>query len=753
MVAASPKIRARYELRALNPEEALRWYDQVHRTIEQLVLRNAVIDKTTLGSSLTVAGNGDVGSPTAVSSSGANETAGALLVKAQGMQHWRVTFGYAFEGALRLYATADDCPHDTSGVLVDVAADAKKPDLKTCLERVDKLDSATKLTICAKVSEDDIREYADDKEYWSQLGQALSELISSEQWQLFCSALPTLLDAPEEAEPPRRAASRRRIADFPLAVVDLSDLDSDDSLHLSEATADDVAHITIKSDGRSLLMRAESLAVTAVWHTRLQGLWHDAASNLQALQRLPDSALVAGFDSAGAGDPALGRTRTAVESDRSRIVEEIFQHRIGPVVGSKLEWPKHIADHVQPVIEQAEHLLDEMALGLLQAAPRKDVANWWVTTFYSRFMEMLRWFSKRVPPVSDGIQEYDINDAIAIIHWCKQFRERCGTMGIGPDVFETDLTEHGVYQALSNAHMPSYRGQLQKKNGSLGWSTRYYALRDGCLRYFSSELMEHEHGCYPCEMITSAHINTSDKSGRTFSITGAGKMTELYAASSDEALVWVERINKAKDVAAAMERMAAARTCFEVEAFDSHREVAIAEVHKDCNQLFDAALQEFGGSNKSASMMRFTEAADLLVDQLELRVHRIPDDRSDVTEFFVGTYHTYISSHILALVAPELSNWKARDVCQFLFWARQYDKAVGVLQSKPIGKPLALATQWDNAVPGFASHQLPTYAGWIQQQYRSDRSWNRVWIIIENSVARSYSDEAAHHILGTMVLA
>eukprot|EP01043_Picozoa_sp_COSAG02_P024401 COSAG02_NODE_1332_length_13211_cov_14.766397_2_plen_1472_part_00 len=760
VAAASAKVRARYELRALNPEDALRWYDQLDRTVQQLVLRSAVIDKTAGESSLTVAASGDVGSPETTASSGAREAAGTLIVKAQGSQHWRVTFGYAFEGALRLYAAEGDCPHDTSGALVDVAADAQQPDLKTCLERLDTLASATKSTICANVSADDIREFADDEEYWSQLGQTLSDLISSEQWQLFCSALPTLLDSPEEADPPRHSRSRRRIVDFPLAVVDLSILDSDDSIHLTEAEADDVAHITIKSEGRALRVRGESLAATTVWHTRLQGIWHDAAGNLLALQRLPNSVLISGFDSAGAGDPALGRSRTTVESDRSRTVEEIFERRIGPVVGGKewvgskkaVEWPKHIADHVQPVIEQAEHLLDEMALGLVQAASRQDVADWWVTTFYSRFMDMLRGFSTRTPPVSGDIQAYDTNDAIAIIHWCKQFRERCDAIGIDPDVFETDPTEHGVYQALSNAHMPSYRGQLHKKNASLGWSKRYYALGDGCLRYFSSELMEQEHGCIPGEMITFAQIDTSDKSGRTFSITGAGKLTELYAASSDEALVWVERINKARDAAAAMERMAAARTCFEVEVFDGHREVGVAKVHKDCNEMFDAALRDVGGANNSSSMMRFTEAADLLVDQLEVRVQRIPDDRPDVTEFFVGQYHTYISKHMLALVAPELSEWKARDVCHFLFWARRYDKAIGMLHSGPMEQPLAAATQWDDVLPGFTSHQLPKYTGWIQQQYKSDRSWNRVWLIIEDSVARWYSDEGAHHILGTMVL-
>ena len=123
VVAASAKIRPRYELRALNPEEASRWYDQLDRTVQQLALRSAVIDKTIGASSATVT---DVGSLGAAASSGAHKTAGTLLLKAQGSHHWRIMFGYAFEGALRLYATEADCPHDTRGALVD----AVEPDLK-----------------------------------------------------------------------------------------------------------------------------------------------------------------------------------------------------------------------------------------------------------------------------------------------------------------------------------------------------------------------------------------------------------------------------------------------------------------------------------------------------------------------------------------------------------------------------------------------------------------------------------------------
>ena len=750
VAAASDKIRSRYELRAVNPEEALRWYDQLDRTVQQLALRSAVIQKSVARNLVTVTDSGGAASA---------GVAGTLLVKSQGMQHWRSMFGYAFEGALRLYAAEADCPHDTSGSWVDVATDVPEPDLKSCLERLGKLDSTVTATICANVTVGDVREYGTDEEYWRQLGQSLGA-VSSEQWQLFCAALPTLLDVPAEAETPRGSGVPWRKEDLPLAVVDLSILDSSESIELHEAGAADVAHIAIKSDGIAIHVRAVVASATVVWHTRLRQLWDDATSpaGLLALSKLPESRLVAGFDRSGAGDPALGRTQAAVQGDRNATVDEIFVHEVGRVVGSKVDWPtvcNHIADHVQPVIGQTERLMDEMALGLLQAASRQDVAGWWVAAFYSRFIDMLHGFSSRTAPVSGDTQAYDINDAIAIIHWCKQFSERCGAMGIDSDAFDADPTEHGVYQALSNAHMPSYRGELQRPNATFGWNTRYFNLSDGYLRYFSSESMEHEHNCIPGEMITAAEIDTADTSGRRFSITWAGKLTALYAASSDEAQIWVERINKARDAAAAMERFAAARTCFEVESFDFHREVGRAKVRKDCSDPFDAAARDLSGSDNSVLlMMRLMEAADLLIEQLGVRVERIPADRSDVKQFFVELYHECISERIFAGVSPELSKLKARDVCHFLFWTRHYDKAIGLLQSGPMTQhPLAAATAWDDALPGFTTHRLPMYSGWVQQQYNADRSWSRVWFTIEDSVARWYSDETAHHILGTMVLA
>ena len=64
--------------------------------------------------------------------------------------------------------------------------------------------------------------------------------------------------------------TQTQTTDFPLAVVDLSILESRDSIQLDEAHTDDVAHIIIKSDGRALGVKAESRAATVAWHTRLQ---------------------------------------------------------------------------------------------------------------------------------------------------------------------------------------------------------------------------------------------------------------------------------------------------------------------------------------------------------------------------------------------------------------------------------------------------------------------------------------------------
>jgi hypothetical protein len=686
VAAASQKIRPRYELRALNPEEAARWYDQLDRTVQQLTLRNAVVGKS--------AGSGIAATPrtAARDATGTTQTAGNLLVQAQGMQHWRNAFGYAFEAALRLYATDADCPFDTSKALVDVTA-----------------------------------------------GITLEE------------------DTPAEADPPGAVTSPRPARlDCPLAVIDLSVLESIKNIELCEPHGvGDFVHVIIKSGGRVIRLRAaDSSAATVAWHTSLQQLWREAGDNMLALQKLPASVLVAQFDASAAGAPDLGRTRTTVESERNAIVAGIFKHKIGSKVGNETDWVGNVAEHVQSVIEQAEHLMDEMALGLVQAGSRQDVSDWWVTTFYSTFMEMLRGFGARASSASGNSEEtFSTNDAIAIIHWCKQFSERCVAMGLDTDVFETDPTKHGVYQALVDAHMPSYRGHLKKKNANLGWSKRYYALRDGSLRYFTSELMEYEHGCIPGEMITTAQVEAkSDSSGRTFSITWAGKHTELYAASSAEALLWVNRISEARDAAAAMERMAASRTCFEVESFDGHKEIGKAKVQTDCDLLFSNALLNLEGSTKGAQMMRFADAADLLVEQLEVRVERIPDYRTDVKEFFVLQYHTYISEKILRLASPELHEWQARGVSHFLFWARKFDRTIGSMLKEPLQQPLAAAEAWNDALPGFTTHQLPSYAGEVLQQYKSDRSWNKVWLVIEDMAARWFNDETAQEMVGSMQL-
>lgn len=484
-----------------------------------------------------------------------------------------------------------------------------------------------------------------------------------------------------------------------------------------------------------------------------------------------------------------------LKRDRATIVDERFEHAFAEICAdhltSKARWEENVAANIQRAIRQADWLMDELALGLAQTAQRKDIAEWYTQQFHAHFLRMLLSFGSRLAPsrlVTGSEQVVPSNvhdnlsttDAMAIIGWCNRFAPRCSAMGLPVDsIFDENPTQTGVFQALLNAHTPSYRGYLKKKaSESLSsnvminkWQRRWFELSNGSLRYYKSNAAVTERGCIPGVMITEVTINST-----VISLTWAGHTTELSADNAAEAHVWYERLVKTREAAVAMEQLAS-QDCFEVEAFDGQRRIALHTIAKDCAQHFAVAEQkvqdqlnsgeaavrpwsparstqaspaldssavvrslDFDGSDggddvldASVRATLYMDAVNVLLRQLEVRVARIPLERVDVRSFYTLEYHRAVCEHMFAV--RDLSRWSARHVCKLIFWARAYDNAIAELLGRHLlasETPLATFHPWEHELPGFASHPLPHWEGWLVKQRRSNHKWERRFVVITN---------------------
>ena len=361
-----------------------------------------------------------------------------------------------------------------------------------------------------------------------------------------------------------------------------------------------------------------------------------------------------------------------------------------------------------------------------------------------------------------ALDELQTADAMAIIGWCRRFKQRCVGMRIPDGLFQEDPTDSGLYRGLVNAHMPSYQGFLKKKGGyhsgsaavSLGfngWQKRYFCLNNAILSYYKTKQMLGERGSIPAEEITALEMN-----GQTIKITESGRVLELNAPSPEEATVWYDRLTKARAAARAMEQLSSATTtCIEVQAFDAQQQVAAHSIARDCQERFDEANEKLAlhrlnhegaepGSNSDESSSElqaelFMQAADALLEACSDRLRRVPTDRGDVKTFYALQYHHNISRHMRTIRGLEL--WPAVSVYRLMFWAREHDQTIARLIGRlltVVDKPLARSAEWESDLPGFSKCPLPRFSGLLKRQRWEDHEWEENYVVIENMCVTWY---------------
>jgi hypothetical protein len=472
-----------------------------------------------------------------------------------------------------------------------------------------------------------------------------------------------------------------------------------------------------------------------------------------------------------------------VASERARYVEEKFQSAFQQVEPEQdaQRWYEWIADEPQAVIRQADNLMEELALGTAQAGRHTEIVEWYANEFYKRFRlmlrafgigvgEMLRTTSEAIAAIeadeagldssvasSLALGELQTADAMAIIGWCRRFKQRCVGMRIPDGLFDEDPTDSGVCRGLVTAHMPSYQGFLKKKGGyhsggtSMGfngWQKRYFCLTNATLSYYKTKQMLGERGSIPAEVITALEVT-----GRTIKITESGRVLELFAPSLDEANVWHDRLAKARAAARAMEQLtSASATCIEAQAFDGQQQVAVHSVARDCQELFEAAeealqlqllnLDTEEGDTAAMRARYYMEAADALLEACSDRLRRVPSDRGDVKTFYALEYHKNISHYMTTIKG--LRSWPTVSVCQLMFWAREHDQAIARLIGRiltVVDKPLARNAEWEQDLPGFSKHALPRFSGWLTRQRWEDHEWEENYVVVENMCMTWYETE------------
>ena len=320
-------------------------------------------------------------------------------------------------------------------------------------------------------------------------------------------------------------------------------------------------------------------------------------------------------------------------------------------------------------------------------------------------------------------------------------------VGIPDGLFEEDPTDSGIFRGLVAAHMPSYQGYMKKKGSGTSsslvyaWQKRYFCLTNGVLSYYKTKQMAEqqmgERGSIPAEVITELWSE-----GRTVKVTESGRVLELYASDEHEASVWMDRLQKARDAALAMDLLTRAHaTPFEVQAFDGQQQVAVHSVARDCQELFQAAneslhLQQLSSSTEEASASQaklYMDTSDALLEALEDRLRRVPVDRVDVKTFYALEYHKNIGQNMSTVSG--LREWPTVSVCRLMFWAREHDQAIARTIGRMLTsgeKPLAQNDVWESVLPGFSKHALPRFNGWLTRQRWEDHEWESNYVVVEN---------------------
>ena len=575
-----------------------------------------------------------------------------------------------------------------------------------------------------------------------------------------------------------------------LLSINLAELIGIETIELSAGT--NHQQITIRHDEHGTYRLRPTSGTLERWYQQLHRVWMEAVSLLNTpkydhCMRVSEtvSKLVFEYNQAaemfeGSWTPGERRDKQ-VAVERAKYVEAKFRRAFAKVQPEQdpSRWSEWIANEPQGVISQADELMEELALGMAQAGSHHEIANWYATEFYKRFRLMLQAFGIRVGEnikrstsealaaieadegglnssiaSSVALSELVTTDAMAIIGWCRGFSQRCFGMRIPAGLFEEDPTDSGIFRGLVNAHMPSYQGYLKKKttsgtSGLVGaWQKRYFCLTNGILSYYKTKQMAEqqmgERGSIPAEVITELWSE-----GRTVKVTESGRVLELYASEEHEATVWMDRLQKARDAALAMDQLTRAHaTPFEVQAFDGQQQVAVHSVARDCQELFEAAneslqLQLLSSTTEEASGLKaklYMDTSDALLEALEGRLRRVPGDRVDVKTFYALEYHRNIGQNMSTVCG--LWEWPTVGVCRLMFWAREHDQTIARTIGRMLTggeKPLAQNEVWERDLPGFSKHALPRFNGWLTRQRWEDHEWETNYVVVENLRLTWYS--------------
>lgn len=559
-----------------------------------------------------------------------------------------------------------------------------------------------------------------------------------------------------------------------------------------------VAHyqqITLRHEELGVFRLRQTSGTLELWYKQLQRVWLEFVALLGTPKydhwikmSQTTSKLVLEYKERakldGSWTPGARRDKQ-VAIERSRYVEAKFQkafHRVHPEQ-DPTRWYEWIASEPQAVIKQADRLMEELAVGMAQAGRNSEVIEWYANEFYKRFRLMLRAFGIGVgeglrttseamavidsdeaglnSSVASSVALDDLQtaDAIAIIGWCRRFKQRCIGMRIPDGLFDEDPTDSGLFRGLVNAHMPSYQGFLKKKGGYSsggatatigfnGWQQRYFCLKNAVLSYYKTTQMHGERGRIPAEEINKVEIE-----GQDIKIYESGRVLELRAPSLEEANVWHDRLRKAHEAARAMEKLTSASTaCIEVQAFDGQQQVAEHSIARDCQERFREANEklelhllnhdEVSEDSSAFQAELYMKAADALLEACSDRLRRVPPDRVDVKTFYGLEYHYNISRHMRTIKG--LGSWPAVSVFRLMFWAREHDQAIARLIGRMltvVEAPLACCAKWESDLPGFCRHPLPRFSGWLRRQRWEDHEWQESYIVVENMCITWYEVE------------
>jgi hypothetical protein len=193
-------------------------------------------------------------------------------------------------------------------------------------------------------------------------------------------------------------------------------------------------------------------------------------------------------------------------------------------------------------------------------------------------------------------------------------------------------------------------------------------------------------------------------------------------------------------------------------------------------ELAEVDSSSSSDNDNEQAVAAFLGAAEVLLEQLGVRLTQIPADRADVRGWWVRAYDEQICAALCAelgtvgcvgaIGAPctqcprhrdtiaELGTVvcvgaaRARCACALLWWLRWYDKQIvsalgggggveedGEQEATNVGgrQALAEAECWEGALPGWGHTVLPRWEGWAHCQHNnSAQQWKRQWLVVEN---------------------